>query len=466
MSDHFGSPVSDGLVWVPATFTGTIALVDDATPPLPPPQAGHDTLPGLFSADLDLTFELLLELGFVPVDPTHPAHGNYLDALEAQHRAPPAEPFRPSVPDSPDTLVVPFSARIPFTPDHHLRYGLVPPGPASRPGSTDDGAPDPSPMQRRLAGELRALQQIAASPPWLRNARPALLDAASAPLGGMDTRLAPLFGTPAPDTETADPMFASFLSRHSQTPNAASATGPDAMHAALATTSNQSARDLSALRHGVDHPDQVLDRPGKLLLAGGGEEEGRDPAEDLADGRQALDDLAYRDAYKALEAIDPTNPLLGPFYRPQGWHATEQNVHEIETMLDVVRVRQNQGVWAMFDGDPRPVPRADSVADKERYLTLLRSQMEKPYVLDPDLKGLVNEVYRDGSKVGSGSSAAAVREENAFGRRVGGKLHTIKSRELLGRFQKWLQTHPKASPGDRAAAENMIEDMRNALGAS
>jgi hypothetical protein len=121
MSDHFGSPVSDGLVWVPATFTGTIALVDDATPPPPPPRDGHDSLPGLFSADLDLTFELLLELGFVPVDPTHPAHGNYLDALEAQHRAPPAEPFRPSVPDSPDTLVVPLSARIPFTPDHHLR---------------------------------------------------------------------------------------------------------------------------------------------------------------------------------------------------------------------------------------------------------------------------------------------------------------------------------------------------------
>ncbi len=448
MSDHFGSPVSDGLVWVPATFTGTIALVDDATPPLPPPQAGHDTLPGLFSADLDLTFELLLELGFVPVDPTHPAHGNYLDALEAQHRAPPAEPFRPSVPDSPDTLVVPFSARIPFTPDHHLRYGLVPPGPASRPGPTDDGAPDPSPRQRRRAGGLRALQQIAASPPWLRNARPSPLDAASAPLSGMDARLAPLFGTPAPDTETADPMFASFLSRHSQTPNTASAAGPDVIHAALAIPSRQAARDLSALRHGVDHPDQVLDRPNKLLLAGGGEEEGRDPAEDLAEGQQALDDFAYRDAYKALEAIDPSNPLLGPFYRPQGWHATEQNVREIETMLDVVRMRQNEDVCAMFDGDPRAVPRADSVADKERYLTLLRSQMEKPYVVDLDLAHLIRDVYRDGSEVGNGSSAAAVREENTFEVPVKGKWHTIKSKNMVVAFEHWLNTHPNARQGD------------------
>jgi hypothetical protein len=291
-------------------------------------------------------------------------------------------------------------------------------------------------MQRRRAGELRALQQIAASPPWLRHARPALLDAASAPLGGMDARLAPLFGIPAPDTETADPMFASFLSRHSQTPNAASATGPDVIHAALAIPSRRAARDLSALRHGVDHLDQVLDRPNKLLLAGGGEEEeGRDPAADLAEGQQALDDLAYREAYKALEAIDPTNPLLGPFYRPHGWHATEQNVREIETMLDVVRMRQNENIWAMFDGDPRPVPRADSAADKERYLTLLRSRMEKPYVVDLDLAHLIRDVYRDGSEVGNGSSAAAVREENTFGVPVKGKWHTIKSKKHGRCFQ-------------------------------
>ena len=222
------------------------------------------------------------------------------------------------------------------------------------------------------------------------------------------------------------------------------------------------ARDFSALRHGVVHPGPVLDRPGKLLLAGGGEE-GRDPAEDLAEGRQALDDLAYRDAYKALEAIGLTNPLLCPFFRPHGWHATEQNVREIETMLDVVRLRRNEDVWAMFDGDPRPVPRADSVADKERYLTLLRRQMERPRVVDQDLAKLVNSVYREGSTIGSGSSAAAVREENTFGQRVKGKLHTVKSEEMLGSFVTRLRTHPTAAPGDRAAAENIVKDMKDAL---
>ena len=164
-------------------------------------------------------------------------------------------------------------------------------------------------------------------------------------------------------------------------------------------------------------------------------------------------------------ACRPDQTAAGPFFRPHGWYATERDVRVIETMLDVVRLRQNEGVWAMFDGDPRPVPRADSVADKERYLTLPRSQMEKPFVVDPPLKTLVDTVYRDGSTIGSGSSAAAVREENIFGHQVKGRWHTEKAIGMIKAFEKWISTHATAAPGDRAAAENILRDMKDAVAA-
>lgn len=80
------------------------------------------------------------------------------------------------------------------------------------------------------------------------------------------------------------------------------------------------------------------------------------------------------------------------------------------------------------------------------------------------LRDLVNRVYLNGRTIGSGSSATALREENTFGVRVKGKLHTIKSKQLVVRFERWLQSHPNANPGDRAAAENIVKDMKNSMG--
>jgi hypothetical protein len=65
--------------------------------------------------------------------------------------------------------------------------------------------------------------------------------------------------------------------------------------------------------------------------------------------------------------------------------------------------------------------------------------------------------------VGSGSTAAAVREELRTGEAVGGKFHAIKSQGTIKALSRWLRDHPTAAPGDRAAAENAIKDMQNAL---
>lgn len=46
---------------------------------------------------------------------------------------------------------------------------------------------------------------------------------------------------------------------------------------------------------------------------------------------------------------------------------------------------------------------------------------------------------------------------------VFGRMHTQKGEELINALEKWLKQNPTASPGDRAAAENIILDLKNAL---
>lgn len=100
----------------------------------------------------------------------------------------------------------------------------------------------------------------------------------------------------------------------------------------------------------------------------------------------------------------------------------------------------------------------------EKYKTLLRAQMEKPYVVNPRLQEYVDLVYKPHASIGSGSTAAAIRHELATGGKVFGRLHSKKGGDMINALEKWLRNNPTARPGDRAAAENIIKDLRNALG--
>ena len=90
--------------------------------------------------------------------------------------------------------------------------------------------------------------------------------------------------------------------------------------------------------------------------------------------------------------------------------------------------------------------------------------MERPHTANSELSGLMDDLYRPGAKVGSGSTAAAVREELATGAQVGGRSHVQKAGDYARALDDWLRRNPTASPGDRAAAENVARDLRNALG--
>ncbi len=109
------------------------------------------------------------------------------------------------------------------------------------------------------------------------------------------------------------------------------------------------------------------------------------------------------------------------------------------------------------DEDPK------SIASHERLKDDLRAQMGRPKVHDPKLDKIIGENYREGAKVGSGSTADAVRHELKTGERVGGRLHDQKARDTITTLEKWLKNNPSARPGDRAAAENVLKDLQNSL---
>jgi hypothetical protein len=105
----------------------------------------------------------------------------------------------------------------------------------------------------------------------------------------------------------------------------------------------------------------------------------------------------------------------------------------------------------------------ENIIGHEAHKVELRASMERPYVQDSKLNSIMSELYRDTAKVGSGSTADALRKELATGNLVGGKSHDIKTEQRIINLEKWIRNNPTASPGDRASAENVLKDLQNAL---
>ena len=121
-------------------------------------------------------------------------------------------------------------------------------------------------------------------------------------------------------------------------------------------------------------------------------------------------------------------------------------------------------VDSVCDPLPEPINEARNRALHEAYKELLRQQMSKPHVQNADLARLVDKLYRGDATVGSGSTADAIRHELATGKPVKGVWHSEKGEGFIRALEKWLRKNPTASPSDRAAAQNIILDLKNALG--
>jgi hypothetical protein len=83
---------------------------------------------------------------------------------------------------------------------------------------------------------------------------------------------------------------------------------------------------------------------------------------------------------------------------------------------------------------------------------------------DARLEKLLDKQYRKDAEIGSGSTADAIRHERLTGQPIKGVWHSQKGEESIRALETWIKNNPTASPGDRAAAENVIKDLKDALG--
>ena len=91
--------------------------------------------------------------------------------------------------------------------------------------------------------------------------------------------------------------------------------------------------------------------------------------------------------------------------------------------------------------------------------------MGKPLAEDAALSKFVLErLYKPTAKFGSGSTADAARHELATLQQVKGKYHIEKCHDSIRFLERWLDKNPTATPGDRAIAENLILDLKDAIG--
>jgi filamentous hemagglutinin len=104
-----------------------------------------------------------------------------------------------------------------------------------------------------------------------------------------------------------------------------------------------------------------------------------------------------------------------------------------------------------------------NVASGVKLADDLAANMVKPIVTDTKLSGLMDDLYRDGAKIGTGSTADAVRYETATGTPVGNVFHSQKAQDYSVALQKWLEANPTASFSDRSAAQNVLRDLQNSL---
>jgi hypothetical protein len=93
--------------------------------------------------------------------------------------------------------------------------------------------------------------------------------------------------------------------------------------------------------------------------------------------------------------------------------------------------------------------------------------LSKPTISDPKLQNIVNDLYKgvaNPNRIGTGTTADAIRNELLTGQSTSGRFHITKGQEYSRALEKWLNKIPNASYQDRLAAQSLLDDLKNALG--
>jgi hypothetical protein len=90
-----------------------------------------------------------------------------------------------------------------------------------------------------------------------------------------------------------------------------------------------------------------------------------------------------------------------------------------------------------------------------------------PTVTDPKLQNYVDNLYKGTTnphRVGTGTTADAVRNELTTGLPTGGTFHSTKAQETINGLTRWLRNNPDATYSDRLVAQSLLDDLVDALG--
>nr|VFK79387.1 MAG: hypothetical protein BECKSD772D_GA0070982_104712 [Candidatus Kentron sp. SD] len=97
----------------------------------------------------------------------------------------------------------------------------------------------------------------------------------------------------------------------------------------------------------------------------------------------------------------------------------------------------------------------------EKSPTSLRRQLLDS-VTNPKLKKRIDQLYRPNAKIGTGSTADAIRHERRTGELLSSKGHTPKGIEMRNALRKDLQSG-RLNDADSVVARQILEDLEDAL---
>ncbi len=98
-----------------------------------------------------------------------------------------------------------------------------------------------------------------------------------------------------------------------------------------------------------------------------------------------------------------------------------------------------------------------------RVSRMFANSLSKPSVTDPYLTKMVNYLWRPNAAVASGSTADAIRFEKLTGQLLSKSGHGQKGRDAISSLKDWLMKNHTASASDRQAAQDIIDDLFDAL---
>lgn len=106
-------------------------------------------------------------------------------------------------------------------------------------------------------------------------------------------------------------------------------------------------------------------------------------------------------------------------------------------------------------------------ASQHSGMVATQAVVSKPIVESRRLQNIINDLYKGTTnprRVGTGTTADAIRHELRTGRQVFGRTHMEKGQGYLRGLERWLRQNPGASYRDRLIAQTLADDLRDALG--